>query len=274
MALKDQIKSLLRGLGRKVSMSEIYSHFPDAKKTTVRGRVYDNLGKGISRVDRNLYISSEAIVEIGNTLEIIDRLVDEGDVFDLVFLDIPYQAAGTKGGKRDLFELGTISPDEFGQFMRKLKEVLNGPDAKVVFMFTSGSSSKRQHDKYLSKVVGTGLVQCGFGHYTKLWPNGRRMNIGKYLMPRENIYVFSESGASVDCDLIFEEVPDLREYPTAKPYRMVEFIVDKLSNVGDWVLDPFCGSGKVLKACLELNRKCHAIDSNQASFDMMLRMFA
>lgn len=90
-------------------------------ETTVRGKVYNNIGKGITKVDRGLYISSEAIAELGSSLEIIDRMVEECDLFEFVILDIPYEAGGTQGGpgklkdgsrgNRNLFSLDTISPE-------------------------------------------------------------------------------------------------------------------------------------------------------------------
>lgn len=138
-------------------------------------------------------------------------------------------------------------------------------------MFTSGKTSKAAHDKYMAKFKDTGLIQCDkAASYTKLWGNGNRMNMGKYLMPEENIYIFSKSGVIDNIDswiMDFKMAPDLREYPTSKPYDMIKTLVEQGTKVGDWVLDPFGGSGKILKACLELKRMCHIIDSSDTSFN-------
>lgn len=43
-------------------------------------------------------------------------------------------------------------------------------------------------------------------------------------------------------------------YPTEKPLPVLRAIVDQASLPGEVVLDPFCGSGNVGKACRELGR--------------------
>lgn len=269
MSLKSKILALLNNTAHKMTMQEIYQNFPDIAKTTVRGRVYDNLGKGIQRLEKGLYISSEAIVEQGNSLEIIDRMINEGDIFDFIFLDIPYKAAGQKGGNRNLFACDTISPDEFGTFVKKLEMLLKTDRSPLIFMFTSGKTSKKAHDEYFKQFSNTGLSLCDRGSYTKLWSTGNRMNMGKYLMPEEHIYVFTQSGIVDDIHnwtLHFKMVPDLKDYPTSKPYLMIKQLVDQATEIGDWIFDPFGGSGKIQKACKELKRMCHIVDISDKSF--------
>jgi DNA modification methylase len=270
MSLKQKIVDLLSQSGKKMTMKEIYTHFPDIAKTTVRGRVYNAMGSGIERIGKGLYVSSKAIVEQGDSLEIIDRMINEGDRFDFIFLDIPYEAGGQRGGNRNLFELDKITPDQFGTFIGKCEELLSNDNSPLVFMFTSGRSSKRAHDAYFEKIK---LKQCKLvGSYRKMWPNGRPMNMGKYTMPLENIYFFSRSG-EIEYEpeqLNFELAPDLKEYPTAKPYPMIRRLIELFAKPEEWVLDPFAGSGKVLRACLELGRYCHSIDSSQVSVEKHL----
>lgn len=43
-------------------------------------------------------------------------------------------------------------------------------------------------------------------------------------------------------------------HPTRKPLELVKWLVESYSNVGDVVLDPFCGSGTTLEACMLTNR--------------------
>lgn len=267
MSLRQQIISLLEGSGKKMTMQEIYQSFPHIAKTTVRGRVYNAMGNGIERIGKGLYVSQQAIVEHGSTIKIINRMIEEGDLFDFIFLDIPYEAAGQKGGNRNLFDCDKISVDEFGEFIKKCETMLRTDDSPLAFMFTSGKTSKKAHDAYLSKIS---LKRCEtMGTYTKLWPNGNPMNMGKYLMPQENIYFFTRSGKLnyEAIDLNFRLTPDLKEYPTAKPYQMIKTLVQTFTKAGEWVLDPFGGSGKILKACLELGRKCHIIDVSDVAIN-------
>ena len=54
-------------------------------------------------------------------------------------------------------------------------------------------------------------------------------------------------------------------YPTQKPLKLLERIIKASSNVGDIVLDPFCGSGTTLVAAKGLGRKYIGIDINEVS---------
>ena len=53
---------------------------------------------------------------------------------------------------------------------------------------------------------------------------------------------------------------DRTGYPTQKPIALLDRIVKASSNIGDTVLDPFCGSGTTLKAAQDLERKYIGID--------------
>lgn len=270
MSLRREIIDLLDSSCKHMNLQEIYEKFPEEKKTTIRGRVYDSIGKGIQRIGKGLYISESAIVELGNSLEIVDRMAEEGDKFEFIFLDIPYKADGQKGGNRNLFDCDTISPEQFGTFIQKLETLLKTDTSPLLFMFTSGKTSRKAHDKYIGQFSKTGLKQCEVGTYTKLWSTGNRMNMGKYLMPPENLYIFSKSGIINDIDewqLHFQLTPNLKEYPTSKPYPMIHKLVEQATAFGDWVFDPFGGSGKILEACLSLGRKCHIIDSSEKSIN-------
>jgi DNA modification methylase len=58
--------------------------------------------------------------------------------------------------------------------------------------------------------------------------------------------------------------PALDENITNHPARFpVEFpteYIDAITNVGDYVIEPFCGSGTTMVACENLHRKCRAIE--------------
>jgi site-specific DNA-methyltransferase (adenine-specific) len=57
-------------------------------------------------------------------------------------------------------------------------------------------------------------------------------------------------------------------YPTQKPVLLLERIIKIASNEGDWVLDPFCGSGTTLVAAALLNRNAIGIDSSQDAIEL------
>lgn len=50
-------------------------------------------------------------------------------------------------------------------------------------------------------------------------------------------------------------IKGVSRHPTAKPLDLVTWLVKSFSNPGDVVLDPFCGSGTTLAACLLTGRQ-------------------
>ena len=54
-----------------------------------------------------------------------------------------------------------------------------------------------------------------------------------------------------------------RKYPTAKPIKLIERLIQISTNEGDFVYDPMCGSGTTAEAAKNLNRKCILNDANE-----------
>jgi site-specific DNA-methyltransferase (adenine-specific) len=63
-------------------------------------------------------------------------------------------------------------------------------------------------------------------------------------------------------------------YPTMKPIRLLDRIVRVHSHPGDWVLDPFAGSGTTGEASLRLGRNATALDSNPDAIKIMNQRFS
>lgn len=57
-------------------------------------------------------------------------------------------------------------------------------------------------------------------------------------------------------------------YPTQKPLSLLERIIHIASNEGDWILDPFCGSGTTLVAALRMNRNAIGIDVSSDAIEL------
>ena len=65
-----------------------------------------------------------------------------------------------------------------------------------------------------------------------------------------------------DISYITRTQQDPRTYPTQKPLKLIQRIVDISTNIGDFVLDPTAGSGTTGVACKLLGRNCCLIDIN------------
>jgi len=57
-------------------------------------------------------------------------------------------------------------------------------------------------------------------------------------------------------------------YPTQKPIALLERIIKASSNVGDTILDPFCGCGTAIIAAQRLNRQWIGIDINKEAYEV------
>lgn len=72
-----------------------------------------------------------------------------------------------------------------------------------------------------------------------------------------------------DDHVFIKRIPDVircartenEHHPTQKPIGLLRTIIE--SNIGDLILDPFCGSGGTLLACKELNRNGIGIEINE-----------
>ena len=60
-------------------------------------------------------------------------------------------------------------------------------------------------------------------------------------------------------------------YPTQKPVLLLERIIELVTDEGDTVVDPFCGSGTTLVAAKLLNRKSAGIDISEDAIELTRR---
>lgn len=87
----------------------------------------------------------------------------------------------------------------------------------------------------------------------------------------------SEGKPSMD---LWDDIPSIaqggeeRRYPTAKPVKLLERIVQMTTDPGDRVLDPMAGSGTTGAACKALNRRCILMDQNEQAVEIMRARFA
>jgi site-specific DNA-methyltransferase (adenine-specific) len=60
-------------------------------------------------------------------------------------------------------------------------------------------------------------------------------------------------------------------HPTQKPYEILRRLVAMCTNEGDWVLDPFCGSGTTGVACVLMKRNFIGIDLDNRYLELTFK---
>lgn len=84
-------------------------------------------------------------------------------------------------------------------------------------------------------------------------------------IPRVKRYLDQQRGKPLsdvwtDIPPINSQAKERLGYPTQKPLALLERIIEQSSNVGDIVLDPFCGCGTAVHAAQKLDRRWIGID--------------
>lgn len=106
------------------------------------------------------------------------------------------------------------------------------------------------------------------------WANGRLKNLSDVDKKRDNSKVGSGFGKNVsnwlNRDLVY---PDNvlymatecsnKDHSAVFPYKLPEWFIKLFTDEGDWVLDPFVGSGTTVKAAKDSGRNCIGIDISE-----------
>lgn len=91
---------------------------------------------------------------------------------------------------------------------------------------------------------------------------------------RRKVYLSNQGGPKIadvwtDLSPLQGSSAERLGYPTQKPLALLERIIQSSSNVGDVVLDPFCGCGTAIAAAQKINRKWIGIDITHLSISLM-----
>ena len=66
---------------------------------------------------------------------------------------------------------------------------------------------------------------------------------------------------------------EIRKYPTTKPIKLLERLIEISTDENDYVYDPMCGSGTTGEAANNLNRKCIINDINRDTISIIKSRF-
>ncbi len=92
------------------------------------------------------------------------------------------------------------------------------------------------------------------------------IELGSHGRNRSNVWQFpGATGGSRD------EADDFKSHPTSKPLKLIEEAIIDVTAAGEWVLDPFLGSGSTLLAAERTRRRCLGLEVSPAYVDLSVR---
>lgn len=206
----------------------------------------------------NHYQSVVGIFENGDVRELLKRC--KSNSFDLLVTDPPYRViSGGNGNKKapkgmlskndgKIFAFNDIDFDEWlPDCFRVLK------DGSHAYIFTNFLNLEA-----LMKAV----QEVGFQIHNLLVWEKNNANPNRWYMKNHEYVLLCRKGAAKpinNCGSktvhLFKNLCGNKRHETEKPVDLLKFYIENSSNPGDWVLDPFAGSGSTAEAAITSGRK-------------------
>lgn len=153
-------------------------------------------------------------------------------------------------------EIGRLLDELFGPGDRDGNADRPGYRNELIWVYGLGGSSRsrypRKHDVIYWYTKGS--------EWTFTPPQVPATSTRMKGLKKKQPDVFATGGDIMDIPTINNMAKERSGYPTQKPLALLEQLVAAHSNPGDWVLDPFCGSGTTIVAARNLGRNAVGID--------------
>ncbi len=201
----------------------------------------------------------------------LTRVLD-GRSSDMIFTDLPYNAAYEGKTSKRLTIVNDDLGDEFGVFLSAACQAMLAANSGAIYICMS---SRELHNLYEA------FRQAG-GHWSTyiIWAK-HTFTLGHSDYQRQFepiLYGWREGGQHHWCgdrtqgDVWFVNKPrSNKEHPTMKPVELVERAISNSSRKGDLVLDPFSGSGTTLLAAERTGRRARLVEIDPQYADVIVR---
>ena len=223
----------------------------------------------------------------GDCLEVMDKLIEEGIIFDAIITDPPYGTTDCKwdniididkmfdridklikpNGVILLFSQQPFTSDLINAYRKNFRYEIILEKTKPVGFFNAKKMPLRSHENitvFYKKLptYNPELVDCN--KKIKRTDSSKVYGTGK---GRKNEYVMTKTGYPRSV-IKFSNVFSPQLHPTQKNTEMLEYLVKMYTNEGDLVLDFTCGSGSTGVACLNTNRRFVGIELDEKYFNI------
>jgi site-specific DNA-methyltransferase (adenine-specific) len=250
-------------LNNEVTINQAYQEIKkEEKKAEYKEKVLE------ARIETKI---NESIKQ-GNSLEILETLED--GCIDIVLTDPPYGIDYVSNRSTDenaITKRGLLNDgkDEAFDLLKKTCEILQRKTAvnSHLYFFCSWSVFSK-FEAIISKyfTIKTPIIwdkgNKGSGDLDNDWGNQTEIIIycvkGKKLINNRRGNLISVSRLHTSKMI----------HPTQKPNELIKEILEVSFNEGDFIVDPFMGSGSTIKVCKELKAKCLGIELDEEMFNI------
>ena len=288
MSLVDDILKFVDG---EFTLSDVYEAI-DKPKTTIRGRIYDNIGKKFERIDKGVYKviknNSECLLIEGDGRNL--TMLKDNSV-DCIITDHPWEDKKShRNGRKHFvseYECFKYTKEDFLEKFRVLKD--------GSFLVEIIPSENENNFRYLYQMKEMAL-EVGFKYYAKVtWEKGTFVgNTGRKAKNSEDIMFFSKgkarslkidvkktnatgeehfmSGTSKMLPTKFNVQAVGRKekiHQSEKPVKLYEEIIEYVTKKGEIILDQFAGSGALGVASLLTGRNSILIEKQHSNFELI-----
>lgn len=209
---------------------------------------------------------------------------------DCIITDHPWDSPMNRGGNRHFaeYECFTYTIEDFREKYRVLK---NG-----CFLVENIPEENASNYEYLYQIKKM-ATDAGFEYYSKVpWIKGNFVsNTGRKAKNSEDLMIFTKGKArALKIDVKKTKTSGETHYmsgtngmlPTCinvppvskadiiaqseKPYKLYEELIPYITLENEVILDQFAGSGSVAEACINTNRRCMLVESNEDLFNKIV----
>lgn len=280
MCLADAIRTFIRKADNAVHIRDLYAQFPEAHEHSIRGRIYENLGKDFRRVGRGLYVAVQGdaacVVIHGDAREEVKKL-GTGSI-DALITDPPYswldkfREHPTTSWKRMKAEFDRCEIDK--DLGLELYRVLKEGSHAFIFVPAETHATRRPINQMIDC-----LERCGFVFRKRFIWDKKSIGMGYSGRARYEGILLMTRGRSKrrPCDLgVADVIPDRmvkpksRRHPNEKPLGLLGKLIRFSTKIGEVVLDIFGGSLSTGRAALEAGRNAVLIEKSDVHLENAL----
>ena len=259
---------------------------PNVRRITGQGA---KAGK-FERVDKGVYTLTTpdgkkiAHIEVGDAVNVLPKLVEQGEKFDMIFLDPAYFSKAFLGGNRGLESEAEggydfmLSP-EFKKAMESVPDLIKNNDSHIYLMLSGARTAQQDMLPYLNAMNEVGLSVVGEGSYTKMNKNGTPAGFptraGYKLMAPERVFLFTKSGKARKGEKTLDNLdfrfvrPNVRTgaYQSEKAPELLNALITNSTLEGESVLDPFAGSGVTGAEAIKAGRQATLVEKSEKAVE-------